>query len=602
MHQYRRLLQYVLRERRALVGICALTVLTSGLTAVQPLPLKIVVDYGLAVTATPGTVSALLDALSVAWSPAVVVVAAAVASFVLFVLGAALETTLNWTWAGAGQRMVYGLAADLFHQLQRLSLRFHNQRPVGDSLTRLTGDTWCAYTVAEAVLVAPAQHVLTLITVGFVAWRLDPQLAAVSLVVAPILGACAFLFGTRLKQKTARDLEARSRLTAFVQQTISAVKVVQAFGAEARNRCRFESLSGDTVRLAQQRSLVKNLYALGNGVALTAGIAAVLYLGGRRALAGQLSVGSLLVFIAYLQSLQRASQGLLRTYGNLRSSEASVDRVFEVLDTEHEVRDRPGARPLPARPAGSRGHVRLERVTFGFEPDRPILREVTLEASPGETVALVGPTGAGKTTLVSMIPRFLDPWSGRVLIDGFDVREMQLASVRSQVALVLQEPFLLPLTVAQNIAYGRPDARDEEIIAAAAAAGANEFICELPEGYETVLAEGGQTLSGGQRQRLAIARALLRDAPILILDEPTSALDSHTEGAVLEALRTLVTGRTTLVIAHRLSTIRNADRIAVIDGGALVESGTHEELMSTGGHYCRGYSLQSAGDRMEWDL
>jgi ATP-binding cassette, subfamily B, bacterial len=267
--------------------------------------------------------------------------------------------------------------------------------------------------------------------------------------------------------------------------------------------------------------------------------------------------------------------------------------VLQILDMEPEVQDVPGALPLPA----SHGHVRLDAVTFGYEPDRPVLHAVTLEALPGETVAIVGPTGVGKSTLMSLIPRFFDPWEGRVLVDGYDVRTVQLKSLREQVALVLQEPFLFPVSIAENIAYGRPDASQEEIEAAARAANAHAFIERLPQTYDTVVGERGATLSGGERQRLSIARALLKDAPILILDEPTSALDAETESLLLEALERLMEGRTTFIIAHRLSTIRGADRIAVLHEGRIVEMETHDNLLAHGGIYARLHHLQTGTQR-----
>jgi ATP-binding cassette subfamily B protein len=299
-----------------------------------------------------------------------------------------------------------------------------------------------------------------------------------------------------------------------------------------------------------------------------------------------------LVFLAYLRSMQEQMKQLTGVYGALQEAGANVDRVLEVLESEPEVRDRPGAAALPT----VAGHLRLEKVTFGYEPGRPVLRQVSLEVLPGQTVALVGATGAGKTTLASLVPRFFDPWEGRVLIDGHDVRDVRLKSLREQVGLVLQEPFLFPCSITENIAYGRPGASPDDIEAAARAANIHDFIRRLPRGYNAVVGERGTTLSGGERQRLSIARALLKNAPILILDEPTSALDAQTEQMFLQALVRLMRGRTTLIIAHRLSTVRSADRIVVLHEGQVAEAGTHRELLAHGGLYARLHRIQS-GER-----
>ena len=573
MKHYRRLLPYVAAQWPALALIALLTVAASFFTAFQPWPLKLLVDYGLGTASPPDSLRLLLARFSLRPTPVVLIVLAAVASFLLFAVNSAVDAGLSWTWTKAGQRMVYRLAADVFHRLQRVSMLFHNRRGVGDSLSRLTTDTWCIYILSADVLMAPGQRVLTLTTIGVVAWKLDPGLATLSLLLAPALAASSFFFGRRLKKRARLGREAQSRLLSFVHQTLEAIPVVQAFAAEPENEQRFQTLAADAVTLSQRGALLTSAYGLVNGLITTTGTALVLYVGGHRVLAGTLSIGTLLVFLSYVRTMQGAAEQLLKTYGNLKQVEASMDRVVEILALEEDIRDAPSAKALGPRQEGHSGQIRLEGVTFGYEPGRPVLDGVSLEVRPGETVAVVGPTGAGKSTLVSLIPRFFDPWEGRVLFDGIDAREIQLSSLRSRIAMVLQEPFLQPLSVAENIAFGRPDATREEIVAAAVAANADEFVRRLPYGYDTVLDQRGASLSGGERQRLAIARALLKDAPVLILDEPTAALDAQTEALLLEALERLMAGRTTIIIAHRPSTIRRADRIVTLEAGRVVEAG-----------------------------
>lgn len=592
MQRYRKLIRYPLSQWRTLVVILGLTAVTSAFTALQPWPLKILVDYALGDTAVPVFIRTFFEQIPFSLSPAVLVITAATASLGLFAINSALDLGLTWTWAAAGQRMVYDLAADLFHRLQRLSLQFHNKHSVGDALSRLTGDTYCVYSLTSDLVVSPLQNLFTLATVGIVAWNMDSSLTLITLAVAPIMAGSSLFFAPRLKKRTRLNREAQSRLMSFVHQTLTAIPVVQAFSTEDHNQRQFQHLATDAVSRSQRTVLLNSSYNLVNGFITTLATAVVLFAAGHRVLSGALSVGSLLVFLAYFRSMQGAIRGILGIYGRLKATEARMDRVLEVMASEDAVQEAPGAKPL--RPTiGSKGrHVRLEGVTFGYEIDSPVLKDITLEAYPGETVALVGPTGAGKSTLASLILRFFDPWEGRVSFDGIDISTVQLVNLRTQVSIVLQEPFLLPLSISENIAYSRPDASHEEIEAAAIAANADEFIRELPDGYDTIIAEHGATLSGGQKQRLAIARALLKNAPVLILDEPTSALDAQTEASLLEALERLMAGRTTFIIAHRLSTIRNADRIVVLEGGRVVETGSHQELLMADGLYHQLYALQ----------
>jgi ATP-binding cassette, subfamily B, bacterial len=587
-----RLLPYARRRWLMLAAIVVMTVTTSATAVLQPWPMKILVDSALGDMPVPNWLTEALRALSLEASREALIVLAGITTLVLFALGSAFDVGLSWAWMAAGQRMVYELAGDVFARLQRLSLQFHSRHSVGDSLDRLTTDTWCVYTLVSELLVSPFQRVITLVGIGVVAWNLNPTLTLLSFGVAPVLAGSVRYFGPRLKRRATRGRDAQARLTRFVHQTVTSMPLVQAFSTEQRNLEHFDSLVDEAVAASQHGVLVNKSFALVNGLTNSLGTAVVVCVGGWQVIAGTLSVGSLLVFLAYVRTLQGAWQALLQTYAQLKTSEASLDRLFEILDASETVGEARDARSLPNH--GSRGgaHLVFEDVAFGYEPNHPVLQGINLEVFPGETIALVGPTGAGKSTFVSLILRFFDPCDGRILFNGVDLRDATLDSLRGQISIVLQEPFLLPFSIADNIAYGCPGATREQIVAAAETANAHEFIVPLPHGYDTVIGERGATLSGGQKQRLAIARALVRDTPVVILDEPTSALDTETESQLLDALERLSAGRTTFIIAHRLSTIRGADRIVVLDRGRIAETGAHAELLGQGGLYERLHTLQ----------
>ena len=591
-YRYRRMMPYIYRERRGLSIIATLTVAWAGVSALMPWPLKLLVDYALGDERLPAGAIALFAGAGLEPNTLLLIVVAGIASFILFALNAALNWGVTWNWAASGYRMLYDLAAELFARLQRLSLVYHGRHSVGDLLSRISTDSWCVYKLAADLLVAPVQDLLTIVMVSVIAWTLDPLLAMLLLVASPVLAWSARFFGQRLKGCTRQQREAEASLTSFVHQTLTAVQMVKAYTREDRNRDHFAGLGDTVVTRAQQGTLATQTFQLVNGSAMAVGYGLIILVGGSRVLSGNLSLGSLLVFIAYLATVRSSFSSLLTSYGNVKGTEAMIDRVLEVLDTEDDVPMRLGARPFVRQPGRQGVAVTFDNVSFGYAPGRPVLNGVNLTVQAGETIALVGTSGAGKTTLASLVPRFFDPSEGRVLLDGIDARDIQLRSLRQQIALVLQEPFLLPLSVADNIAYGEPGASRETVVAAAVAANADEFIRSLPEGYDTVIGERGATLSGGQRQRLAIARALLKDAPILILDEPTSALDAKTEALILEALARLMAHRTTFIIAHRLSTIRDADRIVVLREGAVVEQGTQEELIAARKDYWQYHALQ----------
>jgi ATP-binding cassette, subfamily B, bacterial len=589
--KYQRLLRYGLPDWRGWALILVVTVFSTGVGLLQPWPMQVLVDHVLG-DQPPGETLAWAVSFFPSDPRRVLLVGVVLSGLGLFALRCVTDILLTRTWTRAGQRMVFRLAGDLFARLQRRSLPFHTRNAVGDSLSRITGDSWCAYKVVDTLLFTPKYAVVTILGMVVVMAQMDIGLTLLALAVAPVMAGSSFVLGPSLRRAARVRREVESRIQALVQQTLSGIPVVQAFAQEEREQKRFEECTRDAVRSQRRGTLVGQLSGLTSGLAITLGTGLVLWVGTVHVLEGTLSVGTLLVFLAYLRTLQDQMKVLTGVYSSLQEAGANVDRVLEVLDAEPEVKDRPGAAALPA----VRGHVRLENVTFGYEPGRPVLRDVTLEVLPGQTVAVVGATGAGKTTLAGLVPRFFDPWGGRVLIDGHDVRDVGLKSLREQVGLVLQEPFLFPWSVAENIAYGHAGASGDDIEVAARAANIHDFIQRLPRGYDAVIGERGTTLSGGERQRLAIARALLRNAPVLILDEPTSALDAQTEQLFLQALLRLMRGRTTLIIAHRLSTVRSADRIMVLHEGRVVEAGTHRELLSHGGFYARLCRLQS-GER-----
>jgi ATP-binding cassette subfamily B protein len=532
----------------------------------EPWPMKVLVDNVLSGRRLDGAVADVVQLLPGEATPRNLLVWVALAGFGFFALGTAMEVVLTDAWVRAGQRMSFGLAADVFASLQRKSIVFHNRTSVGDSMARVLTDSWCVNTLIDALVFKPFYAFLTGAGIVVIMLQLNPGLTGVALLMVPFMAMASIAAGRRIRAASKAKRTAGVRINKHLQQTLTGVSVTQAFAQEDAEHQRFTRLAEQSIRADQKANVVSQLNGLWSGLVATGGAGVILWVGSKSVLAGTFSIGGLLVFIAYLKTLQGKFKAIAGSYVALQNVDASVERVMEALD-EPDIPEKPNAK----RVQRSKGHVRIEGVTFGYDEGRGVLHHVTLEARPGETLAIAGHTGAGKSTLVSLIPRMVDPWSGRVLLDDTDVKDLRLRDLRRQVAWVPQETFLFPVSVAENIAFGRPGASRSEVEGVARAANASSFIERLPDGYDTVLGERGMTLSGGERQRLAIARAMLIDAPILILDEPTSAVDAETDALLQSAIRNLGADRTVIVIAHRLSTIRSADRVIHLDQGRIVE-------------------------------
>jgi ABC-type multidrug transport system fused ATPase/permease subunit len=437
-------------------------------------------------------------------------------------------------------------------------------------------------------LLTVAGNVLTLVgVVAFMFW-LDVKLSLATFIVLPLMILATVIFTQRAKVVYRETRLKIGSVNASLQEGISGVRVVQSFSRERSNVTQFRQTNDANRRANIRAAILSSMYSPTADALGVVALGIVLWYGAYLVLHGQMTVGVVVAFVAYVQKFFQPIRDLSQVYNTFQAAMAGGERIFDLLDTEPQVQDRPGALALPP----IQGHVQFERVSFAYVPETPVLRGVSLEARPGETVALVGPTGAGKSTIASLIGRNYDVSAGRVLVDGYDVRDVELASLRRQIATVLQETFLFSGTVRDNIRYGRLDATDEEIVEAAKVVNAHQFIERLPRGYDTPITERGQNLSLGQRQLISFARALLADPRILILDEATSSVDALTEVLIQQGLEKLLEGRTSFVIAHRLSTIRHANQVLVIDHGEIVERGTHQELLTREGVYYRLYMTQ----------
>ncbi|MFN2558030.1 MAG: ABC transporter transmembrane domain-containing protein [Nitriliruptorales bacterium] len=544
----------------------------------KPWPLKVLVDDVLQVGRPGVPVDAPRLILAVALAIIAIAALSGLASYVK-----------TFFITATGQRVAFSLRCGLFEHLQRLPLAFHDSQRTGDLITRVTNDvTKVQETLTDDLAVKATTRLIHLVGVFGVMLVVDWQVGLVAVATSPAIALTASRYRRRIRDEERRVREHEGGVASLTQESISSIRVVKAFGREGFQTRRFEEETGRMLEAGLEVTRLEGRYSWALNIVTAVGFAAFVSVGAFRVLSGALSVGTLIVFIDYARDLQSPMLSLSKMSAKIAKARVRAERLIAVL----------GERPQPSS-SGRKverltGDLRFEGVSFAYQPGHQVIRSVDLQAGPGEVVGIVGATGAGKSTLISLLLRLYDPHSGRILVDGCDVRYYRLESFIEQVAVVLQEPLLFQATIRENIAYGRPQASREEIEEAAHLAYCDEFIARLPNGIDTVVGERGATLSGGQRQRIAIARALVRDAPILLLDEPTAGLDAASEETVLRALTRLVQGRTTLFVTHRLLNVRHADRIYVLDGGRVAEEGTHDELVEGNGLYARAFRLQAA--------
>jgi subfamily B ATP-binding cassette protein MsbA len=557
-------------------------------TLAAPWPLKVIIDNVVGNHKLPEWLHWLRD---FSWGEHSLALAglAAAAVVVIAIIGAIASYIDNYYTESVAQYVANDLRERIYHHLQRLSLRYYDHHQVGNLLSTITTDVSTIQNFASTALLSILVDALNIIGMLVLMLYLNFDFALVAVGVTPFLLFFVARFKKAVKHATHEVRKHQSDIVSVIQQGLDSMRTVKAFGRQEEEEKHLDVVSRETIAAALKARRVKSLLSPIVSVTVALCVAFVLWRGTGLILRDAMTVGALTVFLSYLRKFFKPVQDLAKMTNVIAQAAVGLERVEAVLDADAIIPQKPDARD----PGAIKGDIAFEHVAFAYDPEAPVLRDVNLDIKAGQRVGVCGPTGSGKSTVLSLIPRFYDPANGRVRIDGADVTDYKLDALRGQVGFVLQDTVLFAGTVRDNIAYGRTDATEEEIIAAAKTANAHEFISKMPHGYNSMVGERGLTLSGGQRQRIGIARAILRNSPILILDEPTAALDTESEKLVMEALERLMKGRTVITIAHRLSTIRDADKIVVLKGGVVAEEGPHDELVKRGGVYAELYRIQS---------
>jgi ATP-binding cassette, subfamily B, bacterial len=588
IHVLKRLFSYVSRYKAKLAMLVIIALAGVLFEVAKPLPIKIVIDNVFGGQPLPFVLQNITGSVD----KRQLLLLCILSIVIITVGGVFISLVVTRLTIGLSQRLVYDLSIDLFGKLQKLSLSFYSRNKIGDLLQRVTGDAFVVYFLVAQIAVPAVTSLICLGAMFYIMAKIDVMLAVIALSVVPLLGITLAYFAKPMNDTTMDQYKKQGELSAFLQQSLSSMKIIQAFARESFMYNKLERHAWDFGKAFQTATLVSTRYNQLTVLITGLSSALLIWLGASRGLNGNLSAGDLYIFLGYITALYGPVNSLSTAIGAAIAISSRGRRIFDILDSKETLKEKTNARAIHEL----KGDVVFENVSFGYEKEpglkKPVLQNISFHARAGQIIAIVGPTGAGKTSLISMIARFYDPLQGKISIDGHDLRDLKLHSLRENISLVLQEPFLFPMTIGENIAFGNPQASFEEITEAAKAAQAHDFIAKLPQQYDTQVSEMGASLSGGEKQRIALARAFLKKASILILDEPTSALDALTEAKIFKKLAETSKDKTVFLISHRLSTIKHADQIITLKDGHVAESGTHENLLREGKLYADLYKYQ----------